>query len=277
MLQRELGAGSDFMARLVQVCGAAGAIVLLTGSLLPALAITPVRLAQATSPDRAPGDQTAGDVVVDTESKEPATTTPGGVTKGAARFTCQMMNGQYTVMYHPESQKGQSYQWANPSGLGGGWTAERRCNEISRRLEFYRPDGLQEMKTAMENGYNTVCVTTQKVPGCRIVLTVPPGQDPLATRDRVFQNLTVADSGQQTQAVNTYAPGNRGGRIVDQLGQALGGLSGLDQIGLGQGSPSAGAIDLRPFLDRADGGTGNFLRGGASNRPGLRLNPDKFR
>lgn len=272
MLQRELGAGTGLTARLVQVCGAAGAIVLLTGSILPALAITPLRLAQATSPDRAPTGQTSGDVVVDTESQEPTPTTPGGATKTGARFTCQMMNGQYTVMYHPESQKGQSYQWANPTGLGGGWTAERRCNEISRRLEFYRPDGLQEMKTAMENGYNTVCVTTQKVPGCRIVLTVPPGQDPIATRDRVFQNLTVADSGQQTQAVNTYAAGNRGGTIVDQLGQALGGLSNLGQVG-----PSAGAIDLRPFLDRADGGTGNFLRRGTSNRPGLRLNPDKFR
>ncbi len=177
MLQRELSAGSGLTARLVQVCGAVGAIVLLTGSILPALAIPPLRLAQATSPDRASDGQTSGDVIVDTDAKEPASsTTPGSVTKAEARFTCQMMNGQYTVMYHPESQKGQSYQWANPTGLGGGWTAERRCNEISRRLEFYRPDGLQEMKTAMENGYNTVCVTTQKVPGCRIVLTVPPAR-----------------------------------------------------------------------------------------------------
>ncbi|NJN90156.1 MAG: hypothetical protein HC878_07090, partial [Leptolyngbyaceae cyanobacterium SL_5_14] len=104
-------------------------------------------------------------------------------------------------MYYPQSQPGQAYAWATPTELGGGWTEERRCNEISRRLEFYRPDGLLEMQTGVENGYSTICVTTQQNASCRIVLTVPPGQDPLVTRDRVFENLAVADRGQQTDSV----------------------------------------------------------------------------
>jgi hypothetical protein len=217
------------------------------------------------------------DVVVDTDSR-PSDSTAGTTTNGTpsklagTRFTCESNGGQYVVMYHPESQPQQSYPWANPSTMGGGWTPQLRCNEISRRLESYRPDGLLEMRTGVENGYNTVCVTTQRVSNCRIVLTVPQGQDPASIRDRVFQNLTVADSGQQTQAVNTFVGGGNGD-ILNQIGQALNvnlpSLSGVSQASDG--------INLRPFLDRADGGTGENLRGGASNRPAPRLNPDRFR
>ncbi len=217
---------------------------------------------------------TSDDVIVDTEPQRPNSTSNGSSSRLAGtRFSCQQSGGQFVVMYHPESQPGQSYPWANPTAMGGGWTPELRCREISRRLESYRPDGLLEMRTAIENGYNIVCVTTQKVPGCRIVLTVPPGQDPIVTRDRVFQNLTVADSGQQTQAVNTFVEGNRGSGIVDELGR----LINVNLPELGQRSSYSDAIDLRPFLDRADGGTGAYLQRGVSNGPTPRLNPDRFR
>ncbi|MGA7933518.1 MAG: COP23 domain-containing protein [Kovacikia sp.] len=229
------------------------------------------------SPQPSQRTTSPGDVIVDTDSR-PTDSTTGSAGNGtpsrlaSTRFTCESSTGQYVVMYHPESQPQQSYPWANPSAMGGGWTPQRRCNEISRRLESYRPDGLLEMQTGLENGYNTVCVTTQRVPGCRIVLTVPPGQDPTSTRDRVFQNLTVADSGQQTQAVNTFVGGGTGD-ILNQIGQAING----NLPNLGGGSPSSNGIDLRPFLDRADGGTGANLHGGVSSRPAPRLNPDKFR
>lgn len=174
------------------------------------------------------------------------------------RFTCQLNNGNYTVMYNPISQPKQFYPWATPSALGGGWSPERRCNEISRRLEFYRPDGLVELRTSVENGYNIICVTTEADPDCRIVLTVPPGQDPVATRDRVFSNLTVADSGQQTTAVNTFT-GDNAGNLLNQIGNAIGvNLSGL--TGGNRVNRRSSGIDLRPFLDPSDGGTGARLK-----------------
>jgi hypothetical protein len=190
-------------------------------------------------------------------------------TATTTRFACQLMNGQHTVMYFPESQPGQAYPWAVPTALGGGWSPERRCNEISRRLESYRPDGLVEMKTGMENGYNTVCVTTETIPTCRIVLTVPPGQDPVQTRDRIFQNLTIADSGQQTQGVNTFVGGRGNNDILGDLVN-IGNATGVSRIG----SPS---LNLRPFLDAKDGGTGTQLQGGISTGSGRRLNPGSFR
>lgn len=214
-----------------------------------------------------------GDVVVPT-TPEGAGGTPGGSNGGVltgTRFTCQLANGQHTVMYNPESQAGKLYPWAVPGRLGGGWSADRRCGEIARRLEAYRPDGLVEMRTQVENGLNTICVTTQAVSSCRIVLTVPPGQDPLVTRDRVFENLTIADSGQQTQGVNTFS-GNGQDRLFGQLGALL---NTNGSLGLSSTRSTAG-LNLRPFLDRKDGGTGERLSNAPSSRT-RRVKPRIFR
>jgi hypothetical protein len=185
----------------------------------------------------------------------------------ARRFSCGLDNGRYTVMYSPESQPDQQYPWAVPEDMGEVWPAERRCNVISDRLEAYRPDGLIELQTGLENGYNTVCVTTEAVSSCRIVFTVPQGQDPVATRDSVFNNLVLADQGESTEGVTTFTDGESS--ILDQIGDVLGGAT-LP----GQSASNHSGINLRPFLDPADGGTGAQLTGGDSGQP---LNPDNFR
>ncbi|MGV0025996.1 COP23 domain-containing protein [Phormidesmis priestleyi] len=235
-----------------------GATLLLSGLATAAPALQGIKLAQTTSP--------SGDVIINTEpgTSSGSTTAPSVIS--GVRFACQTMNGQPTVMYQPESQPSQAFPWAVPSTLGGGWDSARRCSEISRRLEAYRPDGLVEMKTGVENGYNTICVTTDRVPSCRIVLTVPPGQDPVSTRDRVFQNLTVADSGQQTQGVVTFGETSNG--ILGQIGQVL----GIGRRNTTRPSVRSGDINLKPFLDRRDGGTGERLSGGVTVRQTPRAN-----
>jgi Circadian oscillating protein COP23 len=189
------------------------------------------------------------------------------------RFFCQVWNGQYTVMYSPESRAGESFPWAVPQALGGGWQPEKRCAEISRRLEEYRPDGLQELQTSRENGYNTVCATTQSNTTCRLVFTVPPGRDP------VFQNLTVADSGKMTQGVNTYvSTGGESFNLNDNLvNLGLSVLSGNSSWRTGNSFADREGINLRPYLAPSDGGTGASLKNGVSSRKGLHLNPDRFR
>jgi hypothetical protein len=206
------------------------------------------------------------DTESDDESSTPVSNDP--------RFTCQVVNDEYTVMYHPESQPDDAYPWAIPRQMGGGWSAQRRCNEISRRLESYREDGLLELSTSVENNYNIVCVTTQKDPSCRIVFTVPDGQDPMLTRDRVFQNLTTADRGQQTQGVNTFTDSGQSSQWLNQLGQLL----NQDLSSLTRHSISSNGIDLRPFLDPADGGTGTKLQGSSfTPSNSQRLKPENFR
>ena len=225
------------------------------------VALTSPSLAQTTWPR---------DFPVDTQPvpSEPSSPAPaeGIPVETKPRFTCETEQGLPTVMYHPSSQPSQAYAWATPIELGGGWTPERRCAEISRRLEFYRADGLLELQTGFENGYDTVCVTTRADYRCRIVLTVPPGQNPELIRDRVFQNLAIADSGQSTLPVTTFTEGRSSRNWLDLLGQVTNrDLSGLGRIPAPQPQTPqprtlSNGIDLRPFLDPADGGTGQHLR-----------------
>lgn len=221
----------------------------------------------------------------------PKTAVPSGGTE--TRFMCELANGQYTVTYHPVDRPGDKYPWAVPKTMGT-WDANKRCTEIARRLEDYRKDGLQELRTDAKNGYDTVCVTTEKNSECRIVFTVPKGQDAIATRDSVFSNLSMADSGQQTTGVNTFADGNT------NLGGILGNTKNIPGIGsIGSNSPTPNSsqpkssIDLRPFLSINDGGTAaglsrlTIITPDTSkkvstpakikpNNPNM-LNPDRFR
>jgi hypothetical protein len=227
-------------------------------STLTTLAVTGLTVALALAPSALTQAQTS-------PPSEPTSAPPPA--GNAPRFSCQWHNGQPTVMYAPESQPGQSYPWAVPQDMGSAWPAQRRCTEISARLERYRPDGLLTLQTTVENGYNTVCVTTEAISGCRIVFTVPPDQDPVVTRDRVSDNLAVADRGEATQGVTTFTGG--GTNVLGQIGTILG-LPSANR----PGSQRSG-INLKPFLDPADGGTGARLNG--SNNPGRPLNPDTFR
>ena len=221
--------------------------------------------------------QNPPEVIIDTNpgsnsSTNSPTNSPTNTTINAdTRFTCEYIDGEYTVMYRPENRNS-FFPWAVPSQLGGGWTPQKRCNEISRRLESYREDGLLEMTTGIENGYDTICVTTQIDPtACRIVLTVPPGQDPQLTRDLVFENLLVADDGSQTQGVYTFSGNGNGSALLNDIGNIINGG--------GKNSRSPDKIDLRPFLDPSDGGTGSQLNtqlnNSSNNTPSAPTNSER--
>jgi hypothetical protein len=236
---------------------------------------------EAIESDEAIEPDESDDAEAATESDPTTATTPND-----ERFFCQSNGNQYSVMYNPESRPGEAFPWAIPQAMGGGWTPELRCLEIAKRLEEYRPDGLQELQTSTENGYNTVCVTTESNSRCRLVFTVPPGQDPLQTRDAVFGNLNTADSGQQTQGVTTFADG--GQTPVGNLKSGSGAIDELVNLGVsilnGQGKRASSAgIKLKPYLDTSDGGTGVALTDGvpitrsAAPNQGQRLQPNQFR
>jgi hypothetical protein len=62
------------------------------------------------------------------------TTIPNSTTvNSSTRFSCQSYNGQFIVMYQPQSQPGQYFAWAAPQNLGGGWDAQKRCQAIADR------------------------------------------------------------------------------------------------------------------------------------------------
>lgn len=225
------------------------------------------------------------DIFIDTDPPNSSPPTPVNTSLGDERFTCQLERGKYTVMYYPQNQDRQSYPWAVPSDLGNGWTAQRRCSEISRRLEMYRPDRLLELKIGRENNYDTICVTTQRDNSCRIILTIPPGKNSEITRAQIFQTLIAAEKRQYTQGVNAFTNGKTGGSIINQLDRIFNG--NLSQQN--NSSFSKNVINLRPFLAPSDGGTGSRLQNSLPNtaptptpiqtKPSSPwvLEPDKFR
>ena len=73
------------------------------------------------------------------------------------------------------------------------------------------------------------------------------------------ETLLIADDGLQTQGVYTYGEQNSG-NILNDIGQVLGGKK------VRNNSQSPGKINLRPFLDPTDGGTGSQLNKGQSRR-----------
>lgn len=260
---RQFGSGLALATLAVSSLGVGGAIA----NPLPTELTNLVDLfTQSTAPEdvstpTATPDETSAPSSTPTTTTTTTTTEPQTVPTSdeSPRFGCQVMNGEYTVVYYPPSQPDQPYAWATPTELGGGWTPQARCNEISRRLESYRPDGMQEMQTGVENGYDVICVTTQANPSCRIVLTVPPGQDPIVTRNRVFENLAVADNGMQTEAVTTFTDSGENA-IFDELGNLLNiELPDLPGVTSTPSRNNRGPINLRPFLAPEDGGTGRML------------------
>ena len=233
-----------------------GTALLLSGALVASFAaVTAPSFAQTSDP--------LPDVESTTESSQVPT---------EARFECQISNGEYTVMYLPENQPESAYVWATPGEMGGGWTAEKRCFTISERLESYRPEGLAELQVGMENGYDTVCATTEQFPSlCKIVFTVPPGQNPVITRDLVFENLALADGGTETTVVTTFTGSNNSG-LLGEIGNVI---NGFPMPGNSTASSSDSGINLKPFLSPADGVTVSALNIAApTGRP---LNPDNFR
>ncbi len=231
---------------------------LVMGTLLSAIATTTLPSLAQTSPPPLPDVEPEG-------QEAPAPTSD-------PRFECQIVDGEYTVMYLPENQPGRAFKWATPTRMGGGWTAEKRCYAISDRLEAYRPEGLVELQVGMENGYDIVCATTEQSPGaCKIVFTVPQGQNPVVTRDRVFDNLTIADAGTETTVVTTFT-GTNDSNLLGEIGSILGNYS----LPSSQASTAtSNGINLKPFLSPADGGTGTALN--APTAPARSLNPDNFR
>ena len=102
------------------------------------------------------------------------------------RFHCQLMpdtkhGGEvWTVMYRRYQH--QSQPWLKMvTTLGDSWTPLERCQEIARRLDLYREDGLIDL--TYRNDPNTpnqavICaITKNSGDNCPLIMTLKPGVD----------------------------------------------------------------------------------------------------
>ncbi|NET29396.1 MAG: hypothetical protein F6K01_29940 [Okeania sp. SIO1I7] len=110
---------------------------------------------------------------------------PTFLVKKTDRFSCEERRdterGEFvwTVMYDDGKKKQPWLGMVIP--MGGGWSPERRCQEIERRLENYRQDGLVFL--GYRDDPNTpqqqvLCVKTKLTAyGCPLLMTLDVGTD----------------------------------------------------------------------------------------------------
>ena len=102
----------------------------------------------------------------------------------------------WTVMYRKNRKNSQP--WLKMvTTLGGNWTPFERCQEIARRLEMYREDGLLELTyRSYPNTPNqdVICAKTKKSgANCPLVITLNPGADGYQTLREMTASLTGGD------------------------------------------------------------------------------------
>jgi hypothetical protein len=101
------GIGLSLGVAVLLVGGSAGAATDSTDSEVLVAQYAPIRSNVRVPPSDSP--QSADD---------PYGGNGGTQTAEGARFTCEYISGQYTVMYHPQSQEGLVYPWATPTPWG---------------------------------------------------------------------------------------------------------------------------------------------------------------
>ena len=113
------------------------------------------------------------------------------------RFSCTLQpdtqNGKevWTVMYR-------NYQGRKPwlrmvNSFGGDWNTSRRCDEITKRLEGFRQDGLTAFSHRPDPktpNQSVICVKTQLDPdNCNLLVTLKPGADGGESLSKMLQAL----------------------------------------------------------------------------------------
>lgn len=98
----------------------------------------------------------------------------------------------WTVMYRQNKKKSQP--WLKMvTTLGGNWTPLERCQEIARRLEMYREDGLLELTYRSDPNtpnQEVICAITKKSgEQCPLVITLNPGADGYETLREMSASL----------------------------------------------------------------------------------------
>lgn len=117
------------------------------------------------------------------------------------RFSCELKSypnkGEvWTVMYRNDTQKSPWLKIATT--MGSNWTPAERCQEVARRLEIYRQDGLTQLTYRPDPGtpnQPVICAKT-KISGdnCPLLITLKPNANPYLTLKYMTETLTAGRS-----------------------------------------------------------------------------------
>jgi len=103
---------------------------------------------------------------------------------GQFQFFCGMSDGLPTTMASdpedPTTPPTPLIRWKY-DGFGPRWDPKARCEEVSRRFQFFQNEGtLALLTTGQMRGYNVICVARTEGGSCegRLLFTLPDGRPP---------------------------------------------------------------------------------------------------
>ncbi|MGD2179852.1 COP23 domain-containing protein [Lusitaniella coriacea] len=133
------------------------------------------------------------------------------------RFSCELRpdtakGGEvWTVMYRNEKRK---QPWLKMvTTLGGNWTPSERCQEIARKLELYREDGLIKLTYRTDPAtpsQDVICAYTKESGDeCPLLITLKPGTNSYETLREMTAALAGGDGVYQSSngaSTDTLSP-----------------------------------------------------------------------
>lgn len=103
-------------------------------------------------------------------------------------FSCQMVSGAWTTLVN-ESGKSerQLIRWTYDFGGAVGYTPERRCNEVTNRMNLYFSNSGQFITHGIQNGQKVICTTDRLAKDCiNLLYTLKPNKDPKLVLEDLF-------------------------------------------------------------------------------------------
>ncbi|MFB2936780.1 COP23 domain-containing protein [Aerosakkonemataceae cyanobacterium BLCC-F154] len=117
----------------------------------------------------------------------------GSAQTSSYRFVCQPNNGgtPTTFVVLPNGEQRQFINWRSDAFVLVGYSPEKRCNEVTGRMNQYMASGgFQYITHGTMNNTPVLCVTNRSGGGCTgLLYTLKPAQDGRATlRDLIELN-----------------------------------------------------------------------------------------
>lgn len=114
-----------------------------------------------------------------------------GATEASPRrvFECRNISGApTTVLINSKGEERQMIRWV--SNVIPGYPPERRCPEVTGRMNVHFSGGSQYVTYGRMNNENVICITDEQGNDCLpngLVYTLKRGQDPKTTLEDLFQ------------------------------------------------------------------------------------------
>ena len=115
-------------------------------------------------------------------------------------FSCKMFSGAWTTFVNESGKpEKQMIRWTSEFGALAGYTPERRCKEVTNRMNKYVSESGQYITHGTMNNLNVICTTDDLGKDClHLLYTLKPDQDPKLTLEDLF-NLSRSTLGPQVR------------------------------------------------------------------------------